>query len=134
MKLFHAQNEQTEWTKSRVITLIDTLPPGSLGRSNQGWIVSAGSQAQVWPLLPSFSVIAPWQSVPISSPAKQPRGTCSAVNSPMPCAEIQVWKEGLSMFSVLELQFILAVISLSPSGLGDSPSSLIHPQIRTRAN
>lgn len=97
MKLFHAQNEGTEWTKSRVITLIDTLPPGSLWRSNQGWIASAGSQAQVWPVVPSFSVIVPWQSVPISSLDKHNSSvTCSAINPTVPYAEIQVWKkEGL---------------------------------------
>lgn len=72
-ELFHAQNERAGWTKSRVITLIDTLPPGSLWRANQGWMESTGSQAQVWPALSSFSVIVPWQSAPISSLAKQLR-------------------------------------------------------------
>lgn len=96
-ELFHAQNERAGWTKSRVITLIDTLPPGSLWRANQGWMASAGSQAQVWPVLSSFSVIVPWQSAPISSLAKQLRVTCSAINPTVPSGEIRVWKEkGLS--------------------------------------
>lgn len=36
-ELFQTLDEATEWTESRVITLINTLPPGGPWRANQEW-------------------------------------------------------------------------------------------------
>lgn len=91
-ELFHAQDEEAEWTESRVVTLIDTLPPGSPQGANQGWIGGARSQAQVWCVFSSFSVIALLQSVLITLllPAN-PSRACSFVNPTVACHESPAW-------------------------------------------
>lgn len=91
-ELFHAPEEEAEWTESRVVTLIDTLPPGSPWRANQGWIGGARSQAQVWCLFSSFSVIALRQSVLAARPRQANPGRARSTVSPtVACRESPAW-------------------------------------------
>lgn len=91
-ELFHALDEGAEWTESRVITLIDTLPPGSPRRANQGWLGGARSQAQVWRVFSSFSVIVLRQSVPLALPLPaKPYVARSIVNPTVSCSKCPAW-------------------------------------------